>query len=323
MKPYQRVRAVIEGKTPDRIPRFEVWIDALHDELGIADPAGAHPELGQDVLLMPSIKPPVSNAWGDGLDEFGRIWKNGSYVNGALKTFDDLKTYTPPLSYAAQFFSEKQAAEIKDRYPEHFLFFGTHIGPFMNTYMALGMQSMFRLLRNDISLVRAVIESRTEWCVAVFKRAVELGAELIVMGDDAAYSGGPMISPQMWRNLVLPYHQHIVQELPVPVIWHSDGRMDRLLPFAVEAGFAGMHGLEPPAGNDLGRVKEQYGEQLILIGNVDVNLLCKNDPEAVREDIRRCLRQGGKSGYMLSSSNSIFPGMNPGAVCEYFRYSIC
>ena len=313
---------MIERKMPDCTPRFEVWIDALHEELGVDDPAGVHPELGQDVLLLPSVKPRGSRAWGDGLDEFGRIWRNGIYLNGAVKSFSDLRTYTPPLSYAEQFFNEKQAAGIVSRYPEHFLFFGTHIGPFMSTYMVLGMQRMFRLLRNDIALVRAVMETRTDWCLAVFKKAVELGSELIVMGDDAAYSEGPMISPRVWRDLVLPFHKQIARELPVPVIWHSDGRMDKLLPLAVEAGFAGLHGLEPPAGNDLADIKKQYGEQLILIGNLDVNLLCKNDPEAVREDIRRCLKQGGKSGYMLSSSNSIFPGMNINAVQEYFRYSI-
>ncbi len=322
MKPYQRVRAVIEGKIPDRIPRFEVWIDALHDELGVVDPASAHPVLGQDIVLMPSQSPEGSNAWGEGLDEFGRIWKKGMYVNGVVKTIDDLRRYTPPLSYALQFFSEKQAAEITIRHPEHFLFFGTHIGPFMSAYMAMGMQNMFRLLKNDISFVRAVMESRTDWCLAVFKRAVELGAELIVMGDDAAYREGPMVSPQIWRSLVLPHHQRVAKELPVPVIWHSDGKMDRLLPFAVEAGFAGVHGLEPPAGNHLDDIKEQYGDQLILIGNVDVNLLCKNDLEAVRADIRRCIKQGGKKGFMLSSSNSIFPGMNPDAVREYFRFSV-
>lgn len=42
--------------------------------------------------------------------------------------------------------------------------------------------------------------------------------------------------------------------------------------------------------------------------------------QLVRADVRRCIAQGGKSGYMISSSNSIFQGMNPDAVREYFRY---
>lgn len=107
----------------------------------------------------------------------------------------------------------------------------------------------------------------------------------------------------------------------MPVIWHSDGKMDKLLPFAIEAGFAGVHGLEPPAGNRLDEIKQLYGHKLLLVGNVDVNLLCRGDLEAVRADIRRCISQGGKSGFMLSSSNSIFPGMNPAAAREYFHFT--
>jgi uroporphyrinogen decarboxylase len=320
MKPYQRVRAVLEGKKPDRTPRFEIWIDALYQELGVLDPVSVHPELGQDCLLIPAQNPPTSRAWGNGLDEFGRIWKDGMYCDGAVKDFNDLKRFTPSEQYALQYFDRKIILSLKSRYPDHFPFFGTHIGPFMGAYMCMGMEKMFRALKKEPDLVRAVLETRTAWCLAVFRRAVEMGAELIVMGDDAAYGSGPMISPQLWQSMILPFHQRIAGELKVPVIWHSDGRLEKLLPFAVEAGFAGVHGLEPAAGNDLARVKIKYGEKLILIGNVDVNILCDDDLQAVKEEVNRCLLQGGSSGFMLSTSNSIFKGMNPGAVREYFNY---
>ncbi len=322
MKPKERVQAVLNGSTPDRIPRFEVWIDGLFEELGVSEPFYAHPETGQDVLLLPSTKPQNSAAWDNGTDEFGRVWKNGIYAGGALKTYDDLKYFTPSLKYALEFFDEKQAALAAAQHPDHFPFFGTHIGPFMGTYMAMGLSHMFRMLRNDPSLVKAVIESRTEWCLAVFKRSVELGARLIVVGDDSAHGGGPFLSPANWRKLVLPHHRRLVNELPVPVIWHSDGKIADLLPFAIESGFAGIHGLEPGAGNDLGKIKHQYGQKLILLGNVDVKLLCGKDLEAVRSDLRRCLKQGGKNNFMLSSSNSIFPGMNTEAVKEYLSYEL-
>ncbi|WP_345323396.1 hypothetical protein, partial [Candidatus Villigracilis proximus] len=54
-------------------------------------------------------------------------------------------------------------------------FFGTHIGPFMGTYMARGMEDMFRMFKKDMSFVQAVMEVRTDWCI-VYKRAAELGS---------------------------------------------------------------------------------------------------------------------------------------------------
>jgi len=319
MNSRERVHAVLEKKLPDRTPRFEVWIDALFDDLGVSDPYSAYPELGQDVVLMSSQTPEDSNAWQDGVDEFGRVWKKGMYFYGAVQTADDLKRYTPPMTYADHFFNPQRVAGIRTKYPDHCLFYGTHIGPFMGAYMAMGLENMFKKFKRDMPFVHAVLEARTDWCLAIFKRAIELGAEVIVMGDDAAHRGGPMISPQLWRELVLPYHQRVVKELTVPVIWHSDGRMERLLPYAVEAGFAGVHGLETLAGNRLDEIKRDYGDQLILMGNFDVNLLFESNLDLVRADVKRCYEQGGKSGYMISSCNSIFTGMNPEAVHEFFR----
>lgn len=319
MNSRERVHAVLEKKLPDRTPRFEVWIDALFDDLGVSDPYSAYPELGQDVVLMPSQTPEDSNAWQDGVDEFGRVWKKGMYFYGAVNTADDLKRYTPPMTYADHFFNPQRVAGIRTKYSDHCLFYGTHIGPFMGAYMAMGLENMFKKFKRDMPFVHAVLEARTDWCLAIFKRAIELGAEVIVMGDDAAHRGGPMISPQLWRELVLPYHQRVVKELTVPVIWHSDGRMERLLPYAVEAGFAGVHGLETLAGNRLDEIKRDYGDQLILMGNFDVNLLFESNLDLVRADVKRCYEQGGKSGYMISSCNSIFMGMNPEAVREFFR----
>lgn len=319
MNSRERVLAVLEGKNPDRVPRFEVWIDGLFAELGVSDPYRAYAELGQDAILMPYQPPQTSNAWKDGVDEFGRVWKKGMYFYGAVKTPDDLKKFTPPLSYADSFFDEKYVSEIRTGFPDHFHFFGTHIGPFMATYMAMGMEHMFITYRKHPSFVRAVMEERTNWALAIYKRAVRLGAEMIVMGDDSAHRSGSMISPQTWRELVLPYHQRITRELSVPVVWHSDGKMDNLLPFAVEAGFAGVHGLETLAGNKLDEIKKQYGGKLVLMGNVDINLFFEPNFELIDTDVKRSYQQGGKDRYMISSCNSIYTGMNPKAVLEYFR----
>ena len=319
MDSRERVLAVLNRQVPDRVPRMEIWIDHFFQEMGASDPYHAYAELGQDAVLMPSQTPEDSHAWKTGIDEWGRVWKDGMYRAGVVDTLEDLRRYTPPLSYSQQFFDPGAVAKFRAEVPDHCLFFGTHIGPFMNSYMAMGLDRFCLRIAGDAPFIHALMEARTAWCLAVFSLAVELGAEVIVMGDDSAHNNGPMISPQMWREFVLPYHRRIVETLPVPVIWHSDGDIRRLLPMAVEAGFAGIHGLEPWSMS-LGAVKAEFGDRLVLLGNADVRLLCQPDLEAVRAEIRRCLQEGGNRNYMLATCNSIFPGMNPSAVCEFFRY---
>jgi len=320
MTSRERVLAALRHEKPDRLPRFEVWIDALVTELGLSDPYGAYAELGQDGVLLPSRGPAESNAWKDGIDEWGRVWKHGMYSHGVVDTLEDLVRYRTDPEYALRFFDPAAVDTIRTRFPDHCHFFGTHIGPFMNSYMAMGLDAFCLRIATDPPFIHALMSDRTEWAIAVFSRAVELGAELIVMGDDAAHGGGPIVSPDMWREFVLPYHRRIVEALGVPVIWHSDGNTYKLLPMAVEAGFTGIHGLEPWSMS-LANIREEYGNSLTLLGNADVRLLCSKDLEAVRAEVRRCRMEGGNGAYMLSTCNSIFPGMHPDTVREYFRYS--
>jgi uroporphyrinogen decarboxylase len=322
MKPRERVWAALERRQIDRTPRFEIWIDALLAELGESDPVDIYVRMGQDGILLPGGSLPGSPAWHDGTDEFGRVWRDGMYVGGAVHSIADLKRYSPPLSAACACFDPHLVRAIRQRHPNHCLFFGVHAGPLTAGYMAMGFEPFFTTLHTDPDLAHALLSARTEWCIALYREALRLGAEILVLGDDAAHRDGPFISAAMWRAFVLPYHRRIVESLAAPVIWHSDGAVEPLLPFAAEAGFAGVHGLEPAAGVDLARVKQQYGQHLVLIGNVDVRVLCERDLAAVRCEVDRCLAQGAPGGgFMLATCNSIFHGMHAPAVAEMFRYT--
>jgi uroporphyrinogen decarboxylase len=319
MKPRERVLSALNHQVPDRVPRFEIWIDALLDELGQTDPAEAYVNLGQDCIMMPAAAQPGSNAWKDGVDEWGRVWSRGVYMDGVVDTDDDLRRFSPPADAAGRLFDTDRISAIKERHPDHCLIYGSHIGPFTAAYMAMGFGRFFLRLADDPGFVGRLLEARTEWCLAIFREAVRLGAEVLVLGDDAAHKDGPMISPRIWRDVVFPYHRRIVNELKVPVIWHSDGNIMPLLPMAVEAGFAGVHGLEPAAGMELEQIKREFGRALVLVGNIDVRILCGSNLYAVRSDVARCFEQGSPGGgYMISTCNSIFAGMNPLAVAAMF-----
>ncbi len=309
MNARERVLAALRHQPVNRVPRFEIWIDGLLDELDQPDPAAAAVYLGQDCLMMPSHQPPGSNAWREGVDEFGRVWSDGMYTAGVIDSWEALEQYSPSPETVDQYFDPVEVAAVRERYPDHCLIFGTHVGPFTAGYMAMGFARFFTGLYDDIDLVRRLLDHRTEWCIALYRRAVELGAEVVVLGDDAGQTEGPMIAPAMWRHLIQPRHRRIVDALDVPVIWHSDGSVLPLLPMAVEAGFAGFHGLEPAVGIDLGRVKRAYGQELALIGNVDIRVLFDDDFSAVRAEVDRCLAQGAPGGgYMLATCNSINVG---------------
>jgi len=321
MTPRERIYAVLQHKPTDCVPRGEIWIDALWHELGFESQTEAYVKTGQDWILLPHNFPESSNAWKTGVDEWGRQWKDGDYVGGVIDNEEDLRQYSPDLDYADQLFKADTIEEVRRRYPDHCLMYGTHIGPFTAAYMGMGFERFFLRIVDDPNFVRSLLEERTEWCIAQYQTAIRLGAEVLVLGEDAAHKDHPMISLRMWRELVLPYHRRIVDALEAPLIWHCDGNITPLLPAAVEAGFVGVHGLEPPTGIDLKAVKRDYGKSLVLVGNIDINVLLENDLPAVRREVDRCLVEGTPGGgYMLATSNSIFHGLDPDSVAEMFQY---
>ena len=153
---------VLQHQMPDRVPRFEIWIDGLLDELGQDDPTDAYASLGQDCVMMPSQFPSGSNAWRDGVDEWGRVWQGGMYVDGMIDTEEDLERYSPPLSYAEKRFDRDHVRAIRARYPHHCLIFGTHIGPFTASYLAMGFERFFLRLVEDPAFVRRLLAVRTD-----------------------------------------------------------------------------------------------------------------------------------------------------------------
>lgn len=323
MELRERVLAALEHRIPDRVPRFELWIAReIAGALAHEDLPSAYVSPGLDCIPVPYQIPQGSNTWADGVDGWGQVWKDCMYVGGVVKTEADLERYSPPLDYANEFFDPVRVNEVRERYPDHSFTCGAHMGPFTAGYMAMGMEDFFLGLHERPAFTRKLLEARAEWCVAIFQKAASLGAEVLILGDDAGHNTGPMISPQMWREFILAHHRTIIEELDVPVIWHSDGAVQSLLPMATEPGFAGFHSLEPNAGIDLAKVKRQFGDDLVLIGNLDVAVLFGSDLEAVREEVRRCIEQGTPGGgYMFASCNSIFKGMNVDAVVEMYRYA--
>jgi uroporphyrinogen decarboxylase len=98
----------------------------------------------------------------------------------------------------------------------------------------------------------------------------------------------------------------------------------------IEAGFNAFNPIEPVA-MDIRALKEQVGDRLSLIGNVDLSYtLTRGTPEEVRAEVRGLIRDvapGG--GYALASANSVpeyvpwenFVAMHA-AWLDYGRYPI-
>ena len=148
------------------------------------------------------------------------------------------------------------------------------------------------------------------------QRMIKAGVEVIVLADDYADKNSPMMSPKHFREFLLPGLKRAVKnahEAGAYVVKHTDGNIMSILEMIIESGIDGINPLEPPAGMDIAYVKEHYGDQIAILGNIDCGELLSDSPQ---EEVRRVTREtiqaaapGG--GYCLSSSNSIHSSVRP------------
>jgi uroporphyrinogen decarboxylase len=127
--------------------------------------------------------------------------------------------------------------------------------------------------------------------------------------EDMGYKQHPFMSPKMYNEILMPGHKRSVQwahSKDMPVIMHSCGFVEPLLPGMLEAGIDCLQVIEVKAGMDLLRIYENYGDRLSLMGGIDVRVLYNNDREEIDRELEPKIPVvKGRCGYVLHSDHSI------------------
>ena len=127
--------------------------------------------------------------------------------------------------------------------------------------------------------------------------------------EDMGYKGTPFMSPAMYRELIMPGHIRTIDfahSLGLPVIMHSCGFIEPLLPHMIEAGIDCLQVIEIKAGMDLLRIHKEFGDKIVLMGGIDVRKLYGNDLREIDEELEAkipIVKQG--YGFVLHSDHSI------------------
>ncbi|MEI7832707.1 MAG: uroporphyrinogen decarboxylase family protein [bacterium] len=127
--------------------------------------------------------------------------------------------------------------------------------------------------------------------------------------EDMGFKERPFMSPSMYREILQPAHTRTISyahSRNMPVVMHSCGFVEPLLPGMLEAGIDALQVMEVKAGMDPLRIHKQYGDRLSLIGGIDVRTLCSNDRAIIDAELEAkipTLMQG--YGYVLQTDHSV------------------
>ncbi|HPP73554.1 MAG TPA: uroporphyrinogen decarboxylase family protein [Armatimonadota bacterium] len=185
---------------------------------------------------------------------------------------------------------------------------------FEATWRICGPEVQLENLALDPEWILDMYKADTDLIIWAFEELWAEGFEFdgIWLWGDVAYKNGPLISPSMYRELLMPFHKRIsdaIHSKGGKLIYHGCGNNNLLMPAFVEAGIDCLQPLEVKAGMDVRELKSQYGSVMSFMGNIDARLFQSNNLEGLEKEIREKVsiaKVGG--GYIFHSDHSIPPG---------------
>ncbi len=340
MNSIERVRTVLAGGIPDRVP-----VD-LHNFMMVAQASGApFPEFFQDGEAMAEGQ---IKAW----REFGHdvlLLENGTaalaeacgaeveYMEGsapvchgpAIKSLDDIDKLVVPDPYKAHPLAENLKAtrivanEIGDK---AFIIGRADQGPFSLAAMLLGMEEfLFRLAQADggrggrrggggdpelAKKLHRLLEFALEVTTRYAYAQIEAGAHMTSIGE--SLSGPDVCSPKSYKNFEWAYAKRMVDNLKahnIALAYHICGDATAIVPDMVETGAAV---LELDYKIDMPVVKAATHGRTTVLGPVDPSgVMALGTPQDVEDAACEAIAILGEGGGLILGPGCALPPKTP------------
>ena len=178
-----------------------------------------------------------------------------------------------------------------------------------------GLETFFMDLVANKEFAHALLRKVLDIRKAMYGRYLELAGkylDVIYIADDIAMQSGPMMSLNMFREMIKPYYKEyfsfLKERTEAKLFYHCCGGVEPLIDDLIETGVDILNPVQTTAvGMDPAHLKEKYGDRIVFWGGIDTQkLLPRGTVEEVTEETGKILdimRPGG--GYVLAAVHNI------------------
>jgi uroporphyrinogen decarboxylase len=337
MKHRERVLVALHHEQPDRCPLqisfTPEFATRLKQDLKLKDADFHNPHgggntyvlertLGEDMLL-------TSVGWANSYyatetyshdgqtytDEWGITWKNVAYetsfgtghytemVRHPLADDQAIDSYLAPDPNRPELYLE--AGRVLKEYQAEYWIVGVTVTTIFETAWALrGYEKTLMDFVINPELVERLLDIPFDYHLSAARRLVEMGVDMIWIGDDVGAQDKMLISPDTWRRFMKPRLATFISTLKsinpdVKVAYHSDGAIYPIIPELIDIGLDVLNPIQPRSMDPV-RLKKEYGDKLCFWGSIDEQYtLPFGTPADVRKEALARLKTLGKGGGLI------------------------
>jgi uroporphyrinogen decarboxylase len=201
---------------------------------------------------------------------------------------------------------------------------------FERAWSLRGFEQLFMDIGEDIGFVEELLDRITEIQLALIHRFLALGVDGGYFGDDYGAQKNLLFSPVGWRRLIKPRLARLFApfiERGLPVIMHSDGQIQKILPDLVEIGLTTLNPVQPEVlGHDW--LQGTFSGELSYYGGISTQTILPNgSPADVQSAIKNCIQTLAPdgTGLMIAPSHRMMtdiPIENIEAMLAVFRQAL-
>lgn len=226
--------------------------------------------------------------WGVGFDT-----KEEGYFAAVspLKENPDLQAYPWPNPDEAALFEQAKSV-IQAKGQEYFITPNFGFVLFERAWTLRGFEQFFMDMGTDPGYTGELLDRITEIQLKLIHKYLELGIDGAYFGDDYGAQKSLLFSPGMWRTYIKPRLAKMFApfvERGLPILMHSDGQIQKILPDLVEIGLTALNPVQPEV-LEHAWLAENFKGKLAFYGGISTQTVLPNgSPEDVRKAVSACV----------------------------------
>ena len=182
---------------------------------------------------------------------------------------------------------------------------------FERAWAIMGMEGFLTSLITHPQEARFFCHGLATYARGVFDRYLDLGVDAISFSEDLGTQRALMISPQMFRDFILPEYKYCFENVlrsGTMINFHSCGCVDAIAGDLAGIGVTVLNPVQARA-NNLKTVRSSTDGVMAVQGAIDTALLVSGTPLQIRDEVVRVLGiLKGRGGYICGPDQSI-PGI--------------
>jgi uroporphyrinogen-III decarboxylase len=205
-----------------------------------------------------------------------------------VKTMDDWLRIKPWYEFSEARFSQDWADVARAHREAGRVVCVSIPGGFDEPRQLMGEAGLCMAYYDRPALVHDMLDTIGETAFRVLDRvSATVQVDLLSVHEDMAGKSGSLAGPKQIRAFIKPYYRRIWDMLAARGVrvfdQDSDGDMNAVIPAFLEAGVNCMHPMEPAAGMDIVKIREQYGTRLAFYGGIDKHVIRRSKADILAE----------------------------------------